>query len=86
VVVAELKVGSSPEADVAQVRRYLDNAALKSAYPDKPLFGAVIASNFQSDAFAEAERSLVSLYVYDESDGISLRLVHGMDVLPVINV
>ena len=62
-VVAELKVGSSPEADVAQVRRYLDNAALKSAYPDKPLFGAVIASNFQSDAFAEAERSSVSLYV-----------------------
>jgi hypothetical protein len=86
VVVAELKVGSSPEADVAQVRRYLENVALKSTYPDKPRFGTVIASNFQSDAFAEAERSSVSLYVYDESNGLSLRLVHGMNVLPAINI
>lgn len=82
IVIAELKVGNSSEADVAQVCRYRANSALRATYPGKPLSGALIASNFQRDAVAAAKRLSISLYAYEERGDIELTLVSGDDVLP----
>lgn len=82
IVVAELKVGNSGEPDVAQVCRYRANAALARAYSGKLIYGALIAANFQQDAMTAARDTSISLYTYDEQDGMRLTLICGNDVLP----